>query len=138
MDNFLRSKSPIEKVFERELFSKLSQLKDLNPQFQTFDWEREIERVDIIINGYCLTYHFGWIHPDNSSKTECPDEKVSEASWKFFQILNGLFKNIPKKITDNRIFRARHRCLAVIYDVQTFIPTPTYWELKNFVKIQHH
>jgi hypothetical protein len=135
--NILYSRSALGRTFEQVLFYELSQEHALKPQFRTYDSEREIERVTVQIDGYQLTYHFGWKHRDDHFKEECINQDVCDASLKFLKILNQVFKRLPKKLINHRIFRAKHRCLGVMYDMQSFIATPVYWEMIDYIKIPH-
>lgn len=134
--NILYSRSALGRTFEQVLFYGLSQEHALKTKFRTYDWEREIEHVTVQIDGYQLTYHFGWKHRDDF-KEECLNQDVCDASFKFLKILNRIFKGLPKKLINHRVFRAKHRCLGVMYDMQSFIPTPVYWEMTDYIKIPH-
>ena len=135
--NILYSRSALGRTFEQVLFYGLSQEHALKPKFRTYDWEREIENVAVQIDGYQLTYHFGWKHRDDYFKEECLNQDVCDASFKFLKILNRIFKGLPKKLINHRVFRAKHRCLGVMYDMQSFIPTPVYWEMTDYVHLSY-
>lgn len=127
--NILYSRTPIQRSLEQIISYELSKIPEYKAQFHTLDWLKQIEEIIVTIDGYQLTYQYGWKCRDDHFVKEPIEPSVSKASLEFFKKINSIVISQSKFIRGDQVFKKCHNGLVICYDQKAFIPRPIYWEL---------